>query len=236
SPPQAWRTACASSPNRTGPKPSKRRAPSAAPSMRSGPAGAADGRDGEAGSPGWAGPAGAGGCAAGGGPAGAVGPPSQPASAAKDRTRTVAHRRMGTPGAAATARSCHAPRERDEHAPSTLATRRGRRRACARRQPVAIVGAASAATVVAGRRNGWLWSRLEPLLQGPGPSGGWCEMLAQARPAGLVVALAVRRLDRLAGRPEHQAGLEHEGHGVGDHVRLRQVGTGGLLEGRRIRT
>src|SRR5690606_39439252 len=96
-------------------------------------------------------------------------------------------------------------------APSTLATRRGRRRACARRQPVAIVGAASAATVVAGRRNGWLRSRLKPPPPGPGPSGGWGEMLAQARPACLVVALAARRPDRLAGRPVPQAGPAQAG-------------------------
>ncbi|KAG1308221.1 hypothetical protein G6F62_015078 [Rhizopus arrhizus] len=40
---------------------------------------------------------------------------------------------------------------------------------------------------------------------------------------------------RLRGRPDHRAGLEHEGHGVLDHVRLRQIGIGGLVEGRCIR-
>src|SRR3546814_4374549 len=34
---------------------------------------------------------------------------------------------------------------------------------------------------------------------------------------------------------DHRAGLEHEGHGVGDHIRLRQVGAGRLLERRRVR-
>src|SRR5690606_8895177 len=46
-------------------------------------------------------------------------------------------------------------------------------------------------------------------------SARWREVLLQPGPAGLVVTLAMRSVQRLDGRAEHRPGLEHEGHGVG---------------------
>ncbi|MCW0448988.1 hypothetical protein NB706_001822 [Xanthomonas sacchari] len=45
----------------------------------------------------------------------------------------------------------------------------------------------------------------------------------------------MRGVQRLCGRAQHRTGLEHEGHGVGDDVRPRQVGLRGLVEGGRVR-
>src|SRR5690606_6293305 len=70
---------------------------------------------------------------------------------------------------------------------------------------------------------------------GSGLPLGWDEIAAQAAPAGLVATLAMRCRHRLLARTDHPARLEHEGHGVGDHVRPGQIGMGGLVEGRRIR-
>src|SRR5690242_11758772 len=42
------------------------------------------------------------------------------------------------------------------------------------------------------------------------------EMLLQSLPATLVIALSLRRLQRLLRRMDHVTRLEHEGHGIGD--------------------
>ena len=51
----------------------------------------------------------------------------------------------------------------------------------------------------------------------------------------LVVMLPVRRLQRLPGRTQHRPRLEHEGHGVDDHIGFGQIGAACLFKGRRIR-
>src|SRR3546814_3841841 len=62
-----------------------------------------------------------------------------------------------------------------------------------------------------------------------------CSSDLQPGPALLVVALPMRGVGRLTRGRDHRARLEHEGHGVGDDVRLRQVRGGRLLERRRVR-
>ncbi len=57
------------------------------------------------------------------------------------------------------------------------------------------------------------------------------EVLAQALPAAAVVGLQLGGVERVGASGAARAGLEHEGHGVGDHVGLRQVGAARLLEG-----
>src|SRR5690606_14837829 len=66
----------------------------------------------------------------------------------------------------------------------------------------------------------------------PCRSAAGLEVPAQAGPARLVAELAVRGVERLPRGSDDGAGFEHEGHGVADHVGLRQVGRRGLLEGR----
>ena len=56
----------------------------------------------------------------------------------------------------------------------------------------------------------------------------------QALPALLVIALQLRRFQRLPGRPDHLGGFEHEGHGAVDHplahrLELVDIGTPDLV-------
>ena len=61
-------------------------------------------------------------------------------------------------------------------------------------------------------------------------------MLADARPALLVVRLQLGRGQRVRGRHDHVAGLEHEGHRVRHLVRLGGIRAAGLVEGRGVRS
>ncbi len=62
------------------------------------------------------------------------------------------------------------------------------------------------------------------------------EILFQALPARVVVALQVRRLERLRCGPDHVACFEHESHRVGHVIRFGRIRRTGLLEARRIRS
>src|SRR5581483_11371561 len=61
-------------------------------------------------------------------------------------------------------------------------------------------------------------------------------MLGDALPALVVILLQLWCIQRLPGRMDHLARLEHESHGAGEMIGLADVSRARLLETRRIRT